>query len=151
MAAPLPRADSRFADRFAPPRRPTRQMNNLELDTPRQKQKSDPKLANAWKTKPARPDRSRSPGDARSEYMNDKQLEFFRVKLQTLQDDLLQQRRRNHRAPARRHVDRSRPGRSRDDRGRARAGTAHPRPRTQAAEEDFAVAARIDAGDYGFL
>ncbi|WP_404932810.1 RNA polymerase-binding protein DksA [Piscinibacter sp. HJYY11] len=53
-------------------------------------QKSDPKLANAWKSKSGRelteaevlamPD---------SEYMNDKQLEFFRVKLQTLKDDLL--------------------------------------------------------------
>jgi DnaK suppressor protein len=88
--APLPPPTSRFADRFAPPRPPTRQMNNLELDTPRQAQKSDPKLANAWKTKAGRelteaellamPD---------SEYMNDKQLEFFRVKLQTLKDDLL--------------------------------------------------------------
>jgi len=64
--------------------------SNLELDTPRQAQKSDPKLANAWKSKAGRdlteaeilamPD---------SEYMNDKQLEFFRLKLQTLKDDLL--------------------------------------------------------------
>ena len=91
VQAPLPPPTSRFADRFAPPRPPTRQMNsNLELDTPRQAQKSDPKLANAWKSKTGRdlteaeilamPD---------SEYMNDKQLEFFRVKLQTLKDDLL--------------------------------------------------------------
>jgi len=88
--APLPAPTSRFADRFAPPRPPTRQMNNLELDTPRQAHKSDPKLANAWKSKAgkdlteaevlAMPD---------SEYMNDKQLEFFRVKLQQLKDDLL--------------------------------------------------------------
>jgi len=88
--APLPAPTSRFADRFAPPRPPTRQMNNLELDTPRQAHKSDPKLANAWKSKSgkdlteaevlAMPD---------SEYMNDKQLEFFRVKLQQLKDDLL--------------------------------------------------------------
>lgn len=91
VQAPLPPPTSRFADRFAPPRPPTRQMNsNLELDTPRQAQKSDPKLANAWKSKAGRdlteaeilamPD---------SEYMNDKQLEFFRLKLQTLKDDLL--------------------------------------------------------------
>ncbi|MDE2297529.1 MAG: RNA polymerase-binding protein DksA [Burkholderiales bacterium] len=91
VQAPLPPPTSRFADRFAPPRPPTRQMNsNLELDTPRHAQKSDPKLANAWKSKAGRdlteaeilamPD---------SEYMNDKQLEFFRVKLQTLKDDLL--------------------------------------------------------------
>jgi DnaK suppressor protein len=88
--APLPLPTSRFADRFAPPRPPTRQMNNLELDTPRQAQKSDPKLANAWKTKAGRdltdaevlamPD---------SEYMNDKQLEFFRHTLQSLKDNLL--------------------------------------------------------------
>lgn len=88
--APLPPATSRFADRFAPPRPPTRQMNNLGLDTPKPIQKADPKLANAWKNKNGRdlteaellamPD---------SEYMNDKQLEFFRVKLQTLKDDLL--------------------------------------------------------------
>lgn len=88
--APLPPATSRFADRFAPPRPPTRQMNNLGLDTPKPIQKADPKLANAWKNKAGRdlteaellamPD---------SEYMNDKQLEFFRVKLQTLKDDLL--------------------------------------------------------------
>jgi DnaK suppressor protein len=88
--APLPPATSRFADRFAPPRPPTRQMNNLGLDTPKPIQKADPKLANAWKSKTGRdlteaellamPD---------SEYMNDKQLEFFRVKLQTLKDDLL--------------------------------------------------------------
>jgi DnaK suppressor protein len=88
--APLPPATSRFADRFAPPRPPTRQMNNLGLDTPKPTQKADPKLANAWKSKAGRelteaevlamPD---------SEYMNDKQLEFFRVKLQTLKDDLL--------------------------------------------------------------
>ena len=90
VQAPLPPPTSRFADRFAPPRPPTRQMNNLELDTPRHAHKSDPKLANAWKTKAGRdltehevlamPD---------AEYMNDKQLEFFRLKLQTLKDDLL--------------------------------------------------------------
>ena len=90
VQAPLPPPTSRFADRFAPPRPPTRQMNNLELDTPRHAQKSDPKLANAWKTKTGRelsePELLAMP---ESEYMNDKQLEFFRVKLQTLKDDLL--------------------------------------------------------------
>jgi DnaK suppressor protein len=90
VQAPLPPPTSRFADRFAPPRPPTRQMNKEEIDTPREKQKADPKLANAWKTKSGReltdaeilamPD---------SEYMNDKQIEFFRVKLQALKDDLL--------------------------------------------------------------
>ena len=90
VQAPLPPPTSRFADRFAPPRPPTRQMNNLELDTPRHAQKSDPKLANAWKAKAGRdltePEILAMP---EPEYMNDKQLEFFRVKLQTLKDDLL--------------------------------------------------------------
>ncbi|MDP3754100.1 RNA polymerase-binding protein DksA [Polaromonas sp.] len=90
VQAPLPPPTSRFADRFAPPRPPTRQMNNLELDTPRHAQKADPKLANAWKTKTGReltePEVLAMP---EAEYMNDKQLEFFRFKLQTLKDDLL--------------------------------------------------------------
>ena len=90
VQAPLPAPTSRFADRFAPPRPPTRQMNNLELDTPRHAQKSDPKLANAWKSKAGRdltePEVLAMP---ESEYMNDKQLEFFRFNLQTLKDDLL--------------------------------------------------------------
>jgi DnaK suppressor protein len=90
VQAPLPPPTSRFADRFAPPRPPTRQMNNLELDTPRQAQKSDPKLANAWKTKAGRDlTEAEILAMPESEYMNDKQLEFFRVKLQTLKDDLL--------------------------------------------------------------
>jgi DnaK suppressor protein len=88
--APLPPATSRFADRFAPPRPPTRQMNNLGLDTPKPVQKADPKLANAWKSKTGR-DLTEAEVLAMpdSEYMNDKQLEFFRAKLQTLKDDLL--------------------------------------------------------------
>jgi DnaK suppressor protein len=88
--APLPAATSRFADRFAPPRPPTRQMNNLGLDTPKPVQKSDPKLLNAWKSKSGR-DLTEAEVLAMpdSEYMNDKQLEFFRFKLQTLKDDLL--------------------------------------------------------------
>ena len=90
VQAPLPPPTSRFADRFAPPRPPTRQMNNLELDTPRHAHKSDPKLANAWKAKPGRelsePEIMAMPD---SEYMNEKQIDFFRFKLQTLKDDLL--------------------------------------------------------------
>ncbi len=88
--APLPPATSRFADRFAPPRPPTRQMNYVEVDTPRVPTKSDPKLANAWKTK-AGPDLSDAEILAmpESEYMNDKQLDFFRATLKKLKDDLL--------------------------------------------------------------
>ncbi len=88
--APLPPPTSRFADRFAPPRPPTRQMAKLELDTPRRVHVSDPKLANAWKTKAGR-DMTEAEILAmpESEYMNDKQLEFFRCALQALKDNLL--------------------------------------------------------------
>ncbi len=90
VQAPLPPPTSRFADRFAPPRPPTREMNKLENDTPRERHKSDPKLANAWKTKAGR-----ELSDAEvlampdSEYMNEKQIDFFRMKLVALKDDLL--------------------------------------------------------------
>jgi DnaK suppressor protein len=90
VQAPLPPPTSRFADRFAPPRPPTRQMNKQEHDTPRHAHKADPKLANAWKTKAGRDltdDELLAMPD--SEYMNEKQLEFFRMKLQALKDDLL--------------------------------------------------------------
>lgn len=87
---PLPPPTSRFADRFAPPRPPTRQMNNLAVDIPKQAHKADPKLANAWKTKAGR-DLTEAEVMAMpdSEYMNEKQLDFFRAKLQALKDDLL--------------------------------------------------------------
>ena len=90
VQAPLPPPTSRFADRFAPPRPPTRQMKKEEHDAPRQAHKADPKLANAWKIKAGR-DLSDDELLAmpESEYMNEKQLEFFRVKLQALKDDLL--------------------------------------------------------------
>ena len=89
-AAPLPAPTSRFADRFAPPRPPTRQMNSLAVDIQKTTHKSDPKLANAWKNKSGK-DLSEAELLAMpdSEYMNDKQLEFFRARLQTLKDDLL--------------------------------------------------------------
>ena len=90
VQAPLPPPTSRFADRFAPPRPPTRQMNKVENDMPRQAHKADPKLANAWKSKAGRDlsdDELMAMPEA--EYMNEKQLEFFRMKLQALKDDLL--------------------------------------------------------------
>jgi DnaK suppressor protein len=88
--APIPPATSRFADRFAPPRPPTRQMNSMLIDITKTAHKADPKLANAWKSKAGR-DLTEAEVLAMpdSEYMNEKQLEFFRVKLQTLKDDLL--------------------------------------------------------------
>ena len=88
--APMPIPTSRFADRFAPPRPPTRQMKNLEIDAPRQQQKHDPKLVNAWKTRAGR-DLSEAELLAmpEAEYMNEKQLDYFRATLQRLKDDLL--------------------------------------------------------------
>ena len=88
--APMPVPTSRFADRFAPPRPPTRQMNNLGADVLKPQHKADPKLVNAWKTKSGR-DLSEEELLAmpEAEYMNDKQLDFFRARLTALKDDLL--------------------------------------------------------------
>jgi len=89
-ASPPPTAGSRFADRFAPPKPPTRQMNTPVIESPKTAAKADPKLANAWKTKSgaeltdaevlAMPD---------AEYMNAKQIEFFRGKLTELKEGVL--------------------------------------------------------------
>ncbi len=89
-AAPQP-GSSRFADRFAPPKPPARgTSHDVEATMSRTPVKADPKLANAWKTKPGR-----ELSDAEvlampdSEYMNAKQIEFFRTKLESLKDDVL--------------------------------------------------------------
>ncbi len=88
--APLPPATSRFADRFAPPRPPARHAYQAVIDAPRGPQKHDPRLVNAWKTKAGRdltePELLAMP---EAEYMNEKQLDFFRARLQALKDDLL--------------------------------------------------------------
>ena len=87
-SAPTP-LTNRFTDRFAPAAPASRQLTET-ADIPKSTHKVDPKLVNAWKTKPGReltvaellamPD---------AEYMNDKQLDFFRVQLQKQKDDLL--------------------------------------------------------------
>jgi DnaK suppressor protein len=84
---PDPAPASRFADRFAP----MRHARPIAVDAPvRPAVKIDPKLVNAWKGKTGRelsePELLAMPD---SEYMNDKQLEFFRVRLTSLKDDLL--------------------------------------------------------------
>ena len=60
------------------------------METVRLAYKADPKLVNAWKTKAAKdltePELMAMPED---EYMNAKQLEFFRLQLVVLKDDLL--------------------------------------------------------------
>lgn len=87
MPVPDPAPASRFADRFAP----MRHARPIAMDEPvRPAIKIDPKLVNAWKGKSGRelsePELLAMPD---SEYMNEKQLEFFRVRLTALKDDLL--------------------------------------------------------------
>ncbi|GAP35138.1 C4-type zinc finger protein, DksA/TraR family [Piscinibacter sakaiensis] len=95
MPAPTPldpaaAAASRFSDRFAPPKPPTRQMNQALIDITKTPQKSDPRLANAWKGKAGRElSEAELLAMPESEYMNEKQLDFFRARLQALKDDLL--------------------------------------------------------------
>jgi DnaK suppressor protein len=82
-------ASSRFTERFAPPRPPQRVLPE-PAEAVRPAIKADPRLANAWKNKSGRElteDELLAMPDA--EYMNDKQLEFFRARLQSLKDDLL--------------------------------------------------------------
>jgi DnaK suppressor protein len=78
---------NRFTDRFAPSP-PSKLPDPIEAQ--KNAYKADPKLVNAWKTKAgselseaellAMPD---------GEYMNEKQLDFFRTRLQRQKDDLL--------------------------------------------------------------
>jgi DnaK suppressor protein len=87
-AVPAP-AVNRFAERFSPPKPPARGFPE-PMETVKTAVKADPKLANAWKTKPGReltePELLAMP---EAEYMNEKQLDFFRARLQALKDDLL--------------------------------------------------------------
>jgi DnaK suppressor protein len=86
--APAP-ITNRFTDRFAPARAPLRPHDD-PIEALKPAVKIDPKLVNAWKTKAARdlsePELLAMPD---SEYMNDKQREFFRLRLQSQKDDLL--------------------------------------------------------------
>ena len=87
-ALPEPAPANRFADRFAPARPAARVAVSDEPARPAIK--IDPKLVNAWKGKAGRdltePELLAMPD---GEYMNEKQLEFFRVRLTALKDDLL--------------------------------------------------------------
>jgi DnaK suppressor protein len=88
IPVPDPVQVSRFADRFAPTRPPARQ---VAVDAPvRPPVKFDPKLVNAWKSKAGRDlTEAELLAMPEAEYMNEKQLEFFRVRLTALKDDLL--------------------------------------------------------------
>ena len=101
VKAPPPRTTKQSA-RYAPPPAPpavaaatakasyTPMMPNLLKPAPHVAPKKDPKLANNWKAKSAE-----QLSDAEviampdTEYMNDKQLAFFRLKLQALKEDIL--------------------------------------------------------------
>ena len=87
-AAPAaPASGNRFTERFAPAQHVAEPLN-VPIDRP--PVKVDPKVANAWKTKAGRdltdaellamPD---------SEYMRERQIDFFRTRLQAQKDDLL--------------------------------------------------------------
>ncbi|HEX6017326.1 MAG TPA: RNA polymerase-binding protein DksA [Burkholderiaceae bacterium] len=90
QASPAPTAAStRFTERFAPPRPPQRVLPE-PIEPVRPAYKADPRLVNAWKSKAGRDlseDELLAMPDG--EYMNEKQLEFFRTRLQALKDDLL--------------------------------------------------------------
>jgi DnaK suppressor protein len=86
-AAPAP--GNRFSDRFSPPKPPARGFPE-PMETVKPAVKADPKLVNAWKSKAGRdltePELLAMP---ESEYMNEKQLDFFRARLMQQKDDLL--------------------------------------------------------------
>ena len=81
---------SRFADRFAPPKPVARTVADHSLDALKPAAKADPKLAGAWKHKNGRElSEAELLAMPEREYMNDKQLDFFRARLGALKDDLL--------------------------------------------------------------
>ena len=87
-AVPAP-SPNRFAERFSPAKRPARGYPE-PMEAAKHAYRADPKLANAWKTKSGReltePELMAMP---EAEYMKEQQLEFFRMRLQALNDDLL--------------------------------------------------------------
>ena len=74
----------------APAKPPTTKPRSTLNDMPAATTKVDPKLANAWKTKAGR-DLSEAELMAMpdAEYMSDKQLDFFRARLEAQKEDLL--------------------------------------------------------------
>ena len=89
-AAPAAAAGNRFTERFGPATPKTTELPKPPMESTKSATKVDPKLANAWKNKAGRdlsePELLAMP---EGEYMNDKQLDFFRARLQALKDDLL--------------------------------------------------------------
>ena len=85
--APASPPSNRFTDRFAPARH-VRPPDPIEVQ--KSTYKADPRLVNAWKSKPGRdlsvPELMAMPD---TEFMNDKQVDFFRTLLRHQRDELL--------------------------------------------------------------
>jgi DnaK suppressor protein len=78
-----------FAERFGPAAKPPSRSMPETADFPKAAPK-DPKLANAWKSKPGRElSEAELLAMPDGEYMNDKQLDFFRVRLEHQKAELL--------------------------------------------------------------
>jgi DnaK suppressor protein len=87
--SPVPGARHGFAERFGPAAKTAHRQLPESAEMPKAVPK-DPKLVNAWKTKAGR-DLSEAELLAmpESEYMNDKQLDFFRARLDLQKAELL--------------------------------------------------------------
>jgi DnaK suppressor protein len=88
--APAPAAGNRFTERFGPATSTKTEPPKPPMEVMKSATKPDPKLANAWKTKAGRElTEAELLAMPESEYMNDKQIDFFRARLTALKDDLL--------------------------------------------------------------
>ena len=86
---PAPAPKHSFTERFGPAKTASHAQPEPMI-TPKPAVKADPKLANAWKTKLGKDlTEAELMAMPESEYMNDKQIEFFRSRLQAQKDDLL--------------------------------------------------------------
>jgi DnaK suppressor protein len=88
-SAAVPAPTHTFADRFGPARTAARTFPE-PMNIVKPAVKADPKLANAWKTKPGRElSEAELLAMPESEFMNEQQIDFFRARLQAQKDDLL--------------------------------------------------------------
>jgi DnaK suppressor protein len=88
-AAAVPLPTHTFADRFGPARAAARTLPE-PMNIVKPAIKTDPKLASAWKTKAGRDlTEAELLAMPEAEYMNEQQIDFFRVRLQAQKDDLL--------------------------------------------------------------
>jgi DnaK suppressor protein len=87
--SPIPGAKHGFAERFGPAAKTSSRQMPETADFPKAAPK-DPKLVNAWKSKAGRElSEAELLAMPESEYMNDKQLDFFRARLEQQKADLL--------------------------------------------------------------